>query len=87
MSQLSAGLPCVPLRWKIEAVLGFHAIWSSQAEVDIRKRCFDAYNIDPRTVSLRGLISLCRRLGVPRASSRRQVEWQSNLLSWLAANR
>jgi hypothetical protein len=87
LSQRTAGFPCLPLRWKIEAALGFRAVWSSAAEAEIRERCFDAYGIDPRTAPLRELITLCRRLGVPSSSSRRQDEWQANLLAWLAVNR
>ncbi|MCX6921864.1 MAG: hypothetical protein NT154_01400 [Verrucomicrobia bacterium] len=86
MSQLSAGFPCVPLRWKIEAVLGFRAIWSSAAEVDIRSRCFEAFSVDPRTAALPDVKRLCRKLGVPSPNIRRQDAWVSNLLSWLAVN-
>lgn len=87
LSQRTAGFPCLPLRWKIEGALGFCAVWSSAAEVEIRGRCFESYGIDPRSAPLRELKTLCRRLGVPSPSIRRQEGWQSNLLSWLAVNR
>jgi hypothetical protein len=86
-SQRTAGFPCLPLRFKVEASLGWCPIWSSSDEVSIRKHCFTVYGIDPRTASLIALKNLCRRLGVHSPNVRRQREWQVNLVAWLSVNR
>lgn len=86
VSQSAAGFPCLPLRWRIEQVLDFASIWSSGSEVDLRQRCFATYGLDPRTAPLPELINLCRKLRIDSPSVRRQEEWVSNLLAWLAVN-
>lgn len=86
VDQRIAGVPCVPLRWRIEQELGWVSIWSNGAEIELRQRCFEAYGFDPRTASLPELKEQCRRLGVQAPSIRLQAAWVSNLLAWLAAN-
>jgi hypothetical protein len=87
VNQAGAGFPCLPLRWKVERALDFVAIWSNGAETDLRQRCFEAYGVDPRTAPLTQLKELCRRLGVQSPNIRRQEEWVSSLLAWLAVHR
>jgi hypothetical protein len=87
VNQAGAGFPCVPLRWKVERALGFLSIWTPGGEVDLRRRCFTDYGIDPRVAELPELKELCRRLGVQSPNIRRQEEWVSNLMAWLAVHR
>lgn len=86
VDQRIAGVPCLPLRWRIEQELGWVSIWSTGGEVELRQRCFEAYGFDPRTAPLPELKEQCRRLGVQAPSIRRQAEWVMNLFAWLAAN-
>ena len=86
VDQRIAGVPCVPLRWRIEQELGWVSIWSPGAEIELRQRCFEAYGLDPRTAPLPDLKELCRRLGLQAPPIRRQEEWVSNLFARLAAN-
>lgn len=86
VNQVGAGFPCKPLRWKVEFALGFLPIWSASGEVDLRQRCFNAQGVDPRTATLPDLKDLCRKLGVPSPQTRRQGEWYSNLILWLAVH-
>ena len=85
-SERSAGFPCKYLRWRIEAVCDYCAIWSSPVEVELRRKCFRAYDLDPRLALLPEIEKLCRKLGVQRPSVRRQEKWQEALLAYLAVN-
>ena len=86
VNQLRAGVPCVPLRLRLEQELGWVPVWSTGAEIELRQRCFEVYGLDPRTATLPEVIGLCRRLGVQVPFVRRQEERVSNLFAWLAAN-
>jgi hypothetical protein len=86
--QLSKDIPSRVLRWRIERALGFPqpSLWSSDEEVEVRKRCILEFGADPRELGLVELKRLCRRLGTEIPAVRRSEEWFQRLVKWCRVN-
>ena len=48
------------LRWRIEAVLGYVAVFNDPAQIILRKRCVARFGFDPCLISRPALIEQCR---------------------------
>ena len=46
-SSVGKGVPEIRFRHRIEAALGWIPVWSSARSVELRRRCFLAYDFDP----------------------------------------
>lgn len=86
VNQQHRGFPFARLRWKIEAALGMRAVWSSGAEIEMRRRCREIFGMDPRLISLKELQALCRRVGLQPPGIRQREHWYQGLEAWLAVH-
>lgn len=83
---LGLGVPRITLRWKLEAALGFLPIWSSAEDVAARRRCVNAFQVDPRLLTGPELKAFCIKIGVEMKGVFGQTNCYQTLLAWLAAH-
>jgi hypothetical protein len=84
--QRGAGFPSRRLRWRIEAALDYRAVWSTDQEVQLGRRCWEMFGCDPRLIPLPQLRALCRRLEIQPPTVRQRERWIENLRGWIASH-
>ena len=86
-AEVTNGVPTKPLRYRIERIFDYPLnLWTSPAEIEIRKRCVREFGVDPRDMELPALQALCRKLRTGSPTVRRWENWYELLLKFCRNN-